>query len=149
MVAPLSEQDVHEIVTLRHAYERLAIELGVPVSDHDRLERCREALRVMADAAGRGDRAALVEASFSFHLAVVALAGHRRLEEAYRSLYLQMRLCMALNTSIRNQRYESLQDNVERHRRLLELIEAGDREAVLSELETHGDTTFMGQFRPS
>jgi DNA-binding GntR family transcriptional regulator len=146
MVAPLSEQDVHEIVTLRHAYERLAIELGVPVSDPSRLERCREALRTMADAAHRGDRAALVEASFSFHLAVVALAGHRRLEEAYRSLYFQMRLCMALNTSIRTERYETLRDNVERHRRLLELIERGDRESVLAELQSHGDTTFLAQF---
>jgi hypothetical protein len=32
-----------------------------------------------------------------------------------------------------------------RHERLLELIEAGDLPAVLREIETHGDRSFLGR----
>jgi DNA-binding GntR family transcriptional regulator len=143
IVTPLSAQDLYELLTLRSAYERMAVELGIPVRDPQLLERVREALGEMAAAARSEDRAQFVRSAYEFHLSIVGLARHRRLEEAYRALWLQMHLFMAANTRVREQRNENLKANVERHRRLLALVEGGDREAVLAELENHGDRTYF------
>ncbi len=143
IVTPLTDRDLYEVVTLRAAYERLAVELGIPVSNPRLLERVRRSLEAMSDAARGEDHAALVKAAFEFHLAIVGLADHRRLEDAYAALSLQMHLFMATNTRVREQQNETLTANVERHRRLLEVVESGDPEAVLAELEGHGDRTFL------
>src|SRR5215207_1449259 len=47
MVATLTDQDVFEILTLRSALERLAIELGVPVRHTERLKVAQQALLEM------------------------------------------------------------------------------------------------------
>jgi DNA-binding GntR family transcriptional regulator len=143
IVTPLTMHDVYEIFTLRRNLERMAVDLGVPVREPARLRRCRTALAAMDDAAERGDRAAMSECAFEFHLSVIGLSGHQRLEETYRSLQLQMLLCMALNRQAREQQRETMHDDAARHRRLLERIEAGDPEAVHHELAHHGDATFL------
>ena len=141
VVMALTEADIHEISSMRSTLEVMAVELGVPVTDPARLRRCHAAVDAMAKSVRRQDRAGLARHSFEFHLAVVALSGHRRLEEVYRSLWLQMYI--ARNNELRERLFESLEENVERHRRLLALIESGDRNAVLSELAVHGDRTLV------
>lgn len=141
-VTELEESDVLEILTLRSALERLAVELGVPVTEPARLERCREALAAMEECARTEDRARLVECGYAFHHSIVALAGHRRLEQIYQSLHMQLLLCMAMNLYVRETKYENLDEHVARHRHLLEIIEAGDAKAVLAELAVHGERSF-------
>lgn len=141
-VTRLSDQDVDEILTLRSALERLAVELGVPAGDPARLQDCRDALERMQDCAGRDDRAALVQAGYRFHHTIVALPGHRRVLDIYTSLHRQLLLCMAMNLYTREHRFENLHEHVSRHRHLLELIEAGDPQAVLDELAVHGERSF-------
>jgi DNA-binding GntR family transcriptional regulator len=141
IVTPLTLHDVYEIFTLRGEYERLAVKLGVPVRDPARILRCRTALERMEQAAAAGDEAALAEHAFEFHVSVIGLSGHQRLEDAYRSLQLQLLLCMAMNRRARAT--EGLVEDAARHRQLLELIEAGDPAAVLDELAHHGDRTFL------
>jgi DNA-binding GntR family transcriptional regulator len=141
-VTRLAESDVLEILTLRSALERLAVELGVPVSSPERLEPCRAAIDDMAACAARGDRAGLVERGYVFHHAIIALSGHRRLEEVYRSLHQQLLLCMAMNLHTREHFFEDLAEHVDRHRHLLQLIEAGDPQVVLTELAAHGERSF-------
>lgn len=141
-VVELAKQDVREILTLRTALERLAVELAVPVKDPDRLEQCHEALREMEECARQEDRAQLVECAYVFHHSIVALAGHSRLEQIYQSLHMQLLLCMAMNLYVREHRYESLTEHVARHRDLLTVIEAGDPDAVLAELAVHGERSF-------
>lgn len=141
-VTKLSDQDLFEILTLRTALERLAVELGVPVTVPERLERCRDALADMEECARRGDRANLVKAGYAFHSAIVGLAGHRRLEQLYQSLQRQLLICMAMNLYAREHYYEDLAKHVRRHRDLLEVIEAGDPKAVLDELAKHGERSF-------
>jgi DNA-binding GntR family transcriptional regulator len=142
LVTPLTLHDVYEIFTLRSELERLAVDLGVPVRSPERLERCRTALAALDQAAADDDPAGVTEKGFEFHLAVVGLAGHRRLEDAYRSLALQMRLCMGMNRSARKTR-ETLRGDAERHRRILDVIEAGDVEGARHALEHHGQRTFL------
>jgi DNA-binding GntR family transcriptional regulator len=141
-VATLTDQDVFEILTLRSGLERLAVELGVPVREPDRLVACHEALARMEQNARDADRGSLVENGYAFHASIVALAGHRRLSDMYRSVQQQQLLCMARNLGTRERYHENLVDHVRRHRHLLELIEAGDPQAVLAELAIHGERSF-------
>jgi DNA-binding GntR family transcriptional regulator len=143
IVTPLSAQDVYEIFTLRTTYERMAIELGVPCKDPELLARCHRAINAMVQAAKAEDRGQFVRSSFEFHVAIIGLARHRRLEDAYRGLSLQLHIYIAANTRAREERNESLDENIERHRRLLVAVERGDRDDVLSELANHGDRTFL------
>ncbi|MDA3627620.1 GntR family transcriptional regulator [Saccharopolyspora oryzae] len=142
IVTPLTLHDIYEICTLRAEFERLAVQLGVPVRDPARMRRCREALQAMSAAATAGDEPGYLECSFAFHVSVVGLSGHQRLEEAYRALQLQLMLSMALNRKARSD-LESLGGDVARHHRLLEIIDAGDPQAVLAELAAHGDRAFL------
>ncbi len=141
-VATLTDQDVYEILTLRSALERLAVELGVPVRHRSRLDAATAALEEMERCAADQDRGSLVQAGYGFHSALIALAGHRRLEEAYASVQQQLLLCMARNLYAREHHYEDLNEHVGRHRHLLELVEAGDPQAVLAELAVHGERSF-------
>ena len=143
VVTTMTDRDVFEILTLRSALERLAVELGVPVQDPKRLEVCRRALQRMEEFAAVEDRGALVEAAYAFHASIVALAGHGRLDESYAAVQRQVMLCMARNLYTREHEYEDLPTHVGRHRYLLELIEAGDPDAVLAELAVHGERSFL------
>jgi DNA-binding GntR family transcriptional regulator len=148
VVTTLTDQDVFEILTLRSALERLAVELGVPVRDRERLEVCRRALQRMDVCAAAEDRGALVEAAYAFHASIVALAGHRRLDASYAAVQQQQMLCMARNLYIREHEYEDLPTHVARHRQLLDVIEAGDPDAVLAELAAHGERSFLAREAP-
>jgi DNA-binding GntR family transcriptional regulator len=143
MVTPLTAQDVHEIYTLRFALDRLAVELGVPVRDPRDLEPLRAALAGIERAAGSGDLAGLLEENIRFHTALCGLAKHRRLMQAYEALTLQLRLCMAMNLRLRERVHGNLEENVARHRVLLELAEDGDRQGLLCAIAEHGDRSFM------
>jgi DNA-binding GntR family transcriptional regulator len=143
VVTTMTDQDVFEILTLRSAYERLAVELSVPIQDATRLDACRRALHRMEECAAMEDRGALVEAAYAFHASIVALAGHRRLNESYAAVQRQVLLCMARNLYTREHEYEDLPTHVGRHRHLLEVIEAGDPDAVLAELAVHGERSFL------
>ncbi|WP_374203909.1 GntR family transcriptional regulator [Pseudonocardia sp. ICBG601] len=139
-VRTLTRHDVYEIVTLREDLEALAVRLGVPVRVPERLERCRAALAAFEEVGRAGDESRFLHHKFEFHLSLVALAGHSRLTEAYRALSFQMQLCMAMN---RTARRESLLENVERHRELLAVVEAGDPEVAQRALTEHGHTSFL------
>lgn len=143
-VQTLTLHDVYEIFTLRTELERMAVDLGVPVRNPIALRRCREALAAMQRASGAGDQAGFAEHAFAFHVALVALSGHRRLEETYGSLRRQMLLCTALNRRARAHREgETLEQATERHARLLRTVESGDPDAVRAELADHGERTFL------
>jgi hypothetical protein len=50
---------------------------------------------------------------------------------------------MAMNLRLREQVHGSLEENVERHRVLLELVELGRREELLKAIAEHGDRAFI------
>lgn len=140
-VTELSLHDIYEIVTLRREFERLAVRLAIPVGEPTRLQRCHEAVRGMCAAAERGDEPAFVEESCRSHVALVGLSGNRRLEEAYRSLQLQLMVAMALTRSSRSQ--HELFEELSRHERLLRNVERGEVDTVLAELARHDERDFL------
>jgi DNA-binding GntR family transcriptional regulator len=141
-VRTLTSQDVHEILTIRSALERLAFETGIPVTDPDRLEPARRALEEMERCAREKDRGSLVQAGYAFHSALIRIAGNSRLESIYASVQQQILLCMARNLIARERFYEGLDEHVARHRHLFELVEQGDPTAALAELAVHGERSF-------
>ncbi|MFF1879683.1 GntR family transcriptional regulator [Leifsonia sp. NPDC058230] len=141
-VATLTDHDVYEILTLRSALERTAFELGIPVRTPELLEPAREALEEMERFARLEDRGALVQAGYAFHSRLIRIAEHRRLEEIYGSVQQQVLLCMSRNLIARERFHENLLEHVSRHRRLLELVAAGDPKAALEELAVHGERSF-------
>lgn len=142
VVAMMDDQDVFEVLTLRTGLESMAIEHGVPVRDPDRLIPVREALERMRQDALSQNRGSLVQNGYAFHASIVDLAGHKRLSAIYRSVQQQILLCMARNLVTRERYYESLVEHVERHRELLEVIEAGDPQEVQEALAIHGERSF-------
>lgn len=146
IVTPVSLHDVFEIFSLREELERFAVARGVPVRDPALLDRVRAAMEALDEAADARDPAQVTRAGFAFHLSVIGLAGHGRLEAAYRSLSLQMQLCMGLNRRARAGQ-ETLDGDAERHRRILVAVERGDPAAVEHELMHHGDLSFLDGVR--
>jgi DNA-binding GntR family transcriptional regulator len=129
-------------VSLREEIEQIAVRLGVPVRSQERLDRLRQAYAELEAAAEEDGAPRVVESSFAFHLAIVGLAGHRRLEDVYRSLSLQMRMCMAMNRRARAS-IETARQDAARHRPLMDLVEAGDVEGMAHTLAHHGQRTYL------
>jgi DNA-binding GntR family transcriptional regulator len=142
VVTPLTMQDVYEIVTLRENLEAMAVRLGVPARSEERLTALRDALGTMTVHAGADREDLAVDDSYQFHAALVGLAGHRRLNESYRSLSIQMQLCMSLNRKARAAS-ESLMQRADRHRALFELVLGGDPEAVLKAMHDDNSRSFV------
>jgi DNA-binding GntR family transcriptional regulator len=142
IVAPLDAQDVREIYSLRWALERLAIDLSVPVEE-SQLGGLEEALREMRAAAEARDAEGVVLANWRFHVGLCALPGHRRLLRSYQGLTMQLRICMAMNLRFREQLYGDALESVGRHESLLARIREGDKQAIFSEIDHHGDMAFI------
>jgi len=141
IVAPLTAHDIYEIYTLREMLEELAVRLGVPVADETRLDRLRDAYAALETATGE-DQSEHASLAFEFHLALVGIAGHSRLEGTFRGISLQMQLCMAMNRRARAS-IETIREDAIRHRPLLDLAVAGDAEGLLAALRDHGQRTFL------
>lgn len=147
-VTKLTDQDVFEILTLRSTLERMAFELGIPVKELSLLTPVQAALEEMERCADAEDRGALVQAGYTFHSALIGIAQHRRLEDAYASVQQQLLLCMSRNLIARERFYEDLHEHVGRHRHLLDLVAAGNAEDALAELAAHGERSFESEARP-
>lgn len=141
-VKNMTQQDVYEIVSFRRELERMALRLAIPGLDPFKVAECERALDDMRDIADSDDEGGLVAAGFAFHVSVIRLAGHGRIEQAYRSMALQLQLCMAMNNRARR-RIEDLRGNVRRHEELLATILTEDLTAIESALEGHGESTFV------
>ena len=113
---------------------RRVLELGaVAAARPDRVERLREAFVTYEEAVAAGSARAVTDAHLSFHEAVIGLAGSVRLHELGRTLLNDLRLHFAAVEHLAQDADEQL----EHHRRLLQLIAAGDRGAAMAEIEHH------------
>lgn len=113
---------------------RRVLELGaVAAARPDRVDPLRAALTAYERAVALGDARAVTDAHLSFHEALVGLAGSERLRELGRTLLNDLRLHFAAVEHVAQDAAEQL----EHHRRLLDLVAAGDRGAAMAEIEHH------------
>lgn len=143
-VVSLTLRDAYEIVTLREHLEDLAISLGVPSNRTDRVDALEHAVVVMEANAVAGYEVSARTDGLAFHAALIGLAGHGKLEAAFAGIVHPLSLMMGLNRQV-TARDESLFERAARHRRVLSLVQAGDPDAVRTELRNHSTTGFLGE----
>ncbi|WP_329429045.1 GntR family transcriptional regulator [Streptosporangium sp. NBC_01495] len=142
-VTELTRDDVDELFGLRDVLERYAVETALPLSGAHDITALGEALEGMASAVRLDNPLGENEAHRRFHVALVALAGHRQLLMAYEPVILKLQLYMAANLR-REAEQRAPSEGVERHRRLFEAIASGDPATVLDALSRHGARTYIG-----
>ncbi|MCD0449552.1 GntR family transcriptional regulator [Actinocorallia sp. API 0066] len=141
-VAELSSHDVDELFGLRDVLERYAVEQALPGPVV--LADLAGALEEMDGAAAEGDVLAENDAHHRFHLALVALSGHRQLVLAYEPVILKLQLYMAANLRLEAEVLRAPSEGVARHRRLYEALATGDPAVALAALASHGARTYAG-----
>ena len=144
-VASFETEDLEEILALRSALERFAMEIAIPIKDESRLEKCWAALKDMEEDVKTENRGKLVRDAYAFHTSIVALANNKRLINTYSSLNQELLVCMAHNLYAREHQSETLEAHVARHRKLLEAIQSGNKKDIMHQLAHHGEGTFVLQ----
>lgn len=142
-VPVLTEEDLKDVYFARAAIERAAmirvVEAGLKAADIAALE---QALGQMAAGIRDEDWRAVAATDLRFHEVVVEAAGSPRLSRMYATLLGESRLGINLLLST----IEGRSDYVEEHQQIFQHLVAGDREALIEELEGHlrtGLTTLM------
>jgi len=132
-VTTLTEDDVRDIYLARTSVESAACRLilrGDPGASADRLARVHEA---MADAARRGDHAALSAADTELHHVLVAESGSVRLRRMAETLFVETRMCIAALQD----KYPVPEVMVEEHAAIIEAIRAVDEARLLYLMDEH------------
>jgi DNA-binding GntR family transcriptional regulator len=132
-VAEVSGESIAEIASLRKRLEPYAIELALPRLKGATRTKVTRALEDMALGADSNDPAATIYAHMAFHRAFYELSGHRLLLDLWCSWEAQLQLFFSAD----HQLFADLHDMVADHRRLLEIIDTGDMEAITAEIGRH------------
>lgn len=129
-VSSLSEHDLAEIVEARLVLEEAGVRAGARGAD---LTPAADALSSYAQAAVEDQQVAMTAAHLDFHTSLVTILGNSRLLASAQILTGDLRLALA---SVERARRNARQQ-VEDHRRLLDLMRSGDEEAAVAELRAH------------
>jgi len=134
-VREVSEDDVAEIYDLRLALERLAIEQAVRKAGPSEIGDIEAVLRRFA-AMPRAEltRRVVAEIDVDFHDAIFRAAGSWRLYRAWEMLRSQLMLFLMLRDALPADYPDSWYRD---HRRLVDVIRAGDPDAARAALEGH------------
>jgi DNA-binding GntR family transcriptional regulator len=139
-VSDWSPEDIRQLFELRGVLERHAIESALPLPDpKNDLAPVREALSQMHAAVTELERD---DAHRAFHAAVVGLADNRQLNIALEPILLKLQLPMAVNLR-EEARHQHGSEGIERHRSILQALEANDAAVALTAMHDHGHLTYL------
>ncbi|MFF5096743.1 MULTISPECIES: GntR family transcriptional regulator [Actinosynnema] len=138
-VVTLTLRDAHEIVLLREHLEELAVETGIPARPAPLARLDAEVRRMEAAADAR-----VALDGLGFHRAFIGLPDNRRLAAAFETIAHPLGVLMNLNRGA-HEEAETPRERAARHRRLCDLVAAGDRGEVRRELRAHPTTAFLGR----
>jgi DNA-binding GntR family transcriptional regulator len=134
-VTELDLDDLREIYDLRRLVEARAARGALPLLDEDAHERIDLAARDCADAVGRGDVTAELEANRRFHFAVLEAPGQVHTMRVVRLLWDSTETYRALYYNDPADRDDSL----DAHGRIIDAVEAADADRLVAELDAHRD----------
>jgi DNA-binding GntR family transcriptional regulator len=134
-IVGLTEEDVEQLYSFRQALEQLALRRAIRVKDNESWVPSSEAVSLMSRSAKVRDASAFAQADLAFHSHIYELADHPRLLSAWHQ-YLPT-FAALLEVTINHD--HDLHDSAEAHRRLYEIIRAGDVDAAATELTQHLD----------
>lgn len=131
VVAEQSEDDVVDLYRARAAVE-IAAAGSAPGAAPAALAPLEDALAAMGEAFAGGDWQAVTAADLAFHRAVVGLAGSARLDQFYANLQGELRLLL-----LWADRDAPDAGKVAEHRRMLDLVRAGDTAGLRAAVDAH------------
>ena len=133
-VTTLDADDVYDIYTARLAVERAACEQILRYHRVEAVAELTAAQSRLENAAGKGDPIELSDADQEFHETLVRVSGSPRLQRMAQTLLVEKRMCL---TALQDKYPADGQALVEEHQGLVDAIEAGDKDLLLSRLEEH------------
>ncbi|MFJ5700470.1 GntR family transcriptional regulator [Arthrobacter sp. NPDC093139] len=135
-VSQVEKHDLREIYKVRESLESAAADRLLDGSLRQIKETCealKEIVNEMAKQVSAGDQQRVAGLELQFHFALVAGAGNSRFIRIYKTLAAESRMCN-LDMDFSRARLEVL---VEEHQNILDLLEAGDREALFKAIKRH------------
>lgn len=133
-VTSYSEDDIAQIYELRAALEGLAARLTTQRQPDLRL--LDAALKELRKATKNGNVRKLIEADLEFHLRLCELSGNRFLYAQIRTLLVPLFAFVAMRVVQSHQTAQAWESDLERHKRIIELIREGD--ALAAEFAARG-----------
>ena len=131
VVTELSAEDVRDLYRAREALE-LAAARAPLTALRARVAALEEATEKIVSAHERSDWGQVFRAHRHFHATLVGALGSPRLERFLAHLFGELRLVMA-----RVRIHQSPEQSGEDHRRLIDLVRAGDRPGLIREVRRH------------
>ena len=152
-VLELAIDDIREIYAVREAVETTAADALLDAGQEQVDGTCQVLTSVienMAKQVAVSDWQAIARLDMEFHTAFVSGAGNTRLIRIYETLAAESRMCI-LNLAVAYPRIDVL---VQEHQNLMDLLAAGDREALHKAIARHmqkavEDLTSSGEEQPS
>lgn len=132
-VVELTAEDVADIFRVREVVELAALRRGATPAH---LVELSASLDGLVDAARSGEWGRLVEADAEFHGRVAALLGSRRLGELYRTIQVELRLCLSI-LSVVDREFERPELVVSEHRAIFEALAEGKRARAAELMRLH------------
>ena len=133
-VTTLDAEDVRDVYLARLAVERAACE---QIVRHHRVEAVAEltaAQSRMVAAVSKSDPIELADADQEFHGTLVRVSGSPRLARMAQTLLVEKRMCL---TALQDKYHADAQALLDEHRGIVDAIESGDEQLLLSRLEAH------------
>jgi DNA-binding GntR family transcriptional regulator len=127
-VTSYTEADIAQIYELRGALEGLAARLAT--ERRVDLAPLREALKEMRRATKQGEIRRLIEADLHFHLCLCKLSGNQLLYVQVRTLLVPLFAFVSMRVVQVHQTAKAWESDLDRHRRMVELIDEGDPTAA-------------------
>lgn|SRR5690606_18994480 len=126
-VATLTVDDIRELHDLRAPLEGLAARLVAEKSDPAATERLAGILDAMRRLPPSGDHSRTITLDADFHDTLIALSGHRLLQELWATIGVRLRSFLMLK---RKRLYQTAHEAAALHEAIVEAIAAGDGPAA-------------------
>lgn len=133
-VTPVLLDDVHEILEVRIAIERIAAQRAALRGGAERGDQLREIVERMRDAGRARDMVALTEHDLAFHRQICLWSDHRTLLRAWVPLSTQVQRLMVIAQPFR---YPDLTVLADTHLPIIDMIEHGDATAAADAVGDH------------
>ena len=132
-VTAVSEKDLHDIVELRQLLESPIVAGLAGTIPATEMPKWRRQADLIIEHAESGNLTGFLESDREFHLGLLELHGNERLVPLVKELRLQTRMIRLAKMT----NSPELQRSGHEHHEILDLIERGDRAALLSLMKTH------------
>lgn len=135
-VSHVETHDLREIYKVRESVDSAAAGMlldGSPGQIKATCEVLKEIVNEMAKQVATSDQHTIAGLELQFHSALVAGAGNSRLIRIYKTLAAESRMCNVDLVFSREQRVVL----VGKHQNIVDLLEAGDREGLLTAIKRH------------